>query len=246
MDLRVGVRLGQAELGGGGGTVTLAEQGGGQVEMGLAEIGAKADGFPEVRHRFRRLAGFGQETAEEFVRHGLIGIGIEGLLQMHAGFGEAVHANEGDAVAELVDGGVPGTGEVPDGLFQVPAVGEQVGQLRMGGGQGGTEAEGGAEFGFRFLRLAGLGEDGGEAGMAFGQFGILRDGLPERLDGGGFVAKLRFEQAEIEPDVGLVWVHGERLAERFQRLLGLAGGAEGHGEAGPQAGDCGCFSRAAR
>ena len=107
---------------------------------------------------------------------------------MHARFRETVHTNESDAVAELVDGGVPRAGEVPNGLFQVATVGEQVGQLRMGGGQGGTKAESGAEFGFGFGGLTSLGEDGSEAGMALGQFGILRDGLAERLDGGGFIA----------------------------------------------------------
>lgn len=89
--------------------------------------------------------------------HGLIGIGNERLLQMQAGFSETVHAHQGDAVAELVEGVISGAGEVPDGLLQITLIGAEIGHLRMGGGEGGTEAEGGAEFSLCFGDLAGLG-----------------------------------------------------------------------------------------
>lgn len=56
LDLRVGVRLGQAEFGRGGGAIALAKKGRGEVQMGLSEIGTEAEGLAEMCDCFRCVA----------------------------------------------------------------------------------------------------------------------------------------------------------------------------------------------
>lgn len=131
-DVGVGVVLGETEFRGCGNSVALLQEESAQAEVRLAEVGVEAEGVFVVRDRTGLVAGGSEETTEEFVRDGLLGVELERLFEESLGGGDTVQTKQGDGVGEVVDGGLGGAFEVPGGGFQVVLGGTEVRHLAVG------------------------------------------------------------------------------------------------------------------